>query len=180
MLESEARDRLKMLVAAGEEPALSDDEIATLLRMARVAARPAGARITAVEVVPDDYRPFVANSAYALGALAVPTLRNAHVYQVTIAGTSAAEPVWPTGTASSIASGGVTFVEAGAALWPGAWDVMRAVSEGWYVKAGKTATTYAFHGPGAEVLTRQELFDHCVRMAEMYSRKTLPPPPGAS
>ena len=62
-------------------------------------------------------RIFEASTAYVLNELVVPTQANinAHFYGVTVAGTTAAtEPVWPTGGASTVTSGGVTFTERGA------------------------------------------------------------------
>lgn len=56
--------------------------------------------------------------AYVLNELVCPSqgAQNGHYYKVTTAGTtsSSAEPTWPTGGASTVTSGGVTFTEAGA------------------------------------------------------------------
>lgn len=42
-----------------------------------------------------------------------PTTPNGHFYKVTTAGTSSTEPVWPTGSGSTVTSGTVTFTEQG-------------------------------------------------------------------
>ena len=60
---------------------------------------------------------FETSKAYALNELVIPSQakRNAHFYKVTTAGTTgAAEPTWPTGSGSTVVSGGVTFTEVGA------------------------------------------------------------------
>lgn len=57
---------------------------------------------------------FRPNFAYALGTYVHPSVFNGDYYKVTTAGTSAAEPnPWPTGLASTVISGGVTFTDIG-------------------------------------------------------------------
>jgi len=61
-------------------------------------------------------RIFETSTAYVLNELVMPTegKRNGHFYKVTTAGTSAtSEPTWPTGSGSTVSSGGVTFTEQG-------------------------------------------------------------------
>lgn len=57
-----------------------------------------------------------AAQAYEYGELVRPTAPNAHVYRVTVAGTSHAttEPAWPTTASTMVVDQGVTFQEAGA------------------------------------------------------------------
>lgn len=52
---------------------------------------------------------------YEVGDIVTPTTRNSHKYRVTTAGSSGAtEPTFPTSSAATVASGGVTFTENGA------------------------------------------------------------------
>jgi len=48
--------------------------------------------------------------AYVKGNRVEPTVANGFVYEVTVAGTSGAEPTWPTVAGQTVVSGGVTFV----------------------------------------------------------------------
>lgn len=53
---------------------------------------------------------FAGTTALALGAVVRPATRNGFVYEVTVAGTTAAaEPVWPTVAGNTVVSGTVTF-----------------------------------------------------------------------
>jgi hypothetical protein len=45
-----------------------------------------------------------------------------------------------------------------------------AVSEGWTVKAGKVASWYDASLDGSN-LSRDQVFDHCIQMAEMYGSR---------
>lgn len=57
---------------------------------------------------------FIPSGAYALGDVVQPTVNNDHAYIVTVAGTAGTEPSpWPTGSGSTVTSGGVTFQEIG-------------------------------------------------------------------
>lgn len=56
-------------------------------------------------------QPWVTLTAYAAGAIRVPTTLNGFRYRVTVAGTAAAgEPVWPTTVGTTVADGTVTWV----------------------------------------------------------------------
>ena len=75
----------------------------------------------AMEQITEDYNRqavWRATTVYAIDDLVVPTTRNAHRYRCTGAGTSgAAEPSWPTGIASTVVDGTVTWTEDTPPTW---------------------------------------------------------------
>lgn len=164
MTEAEAIERLGRLVAKDTAPTLTDAELADLLGL--------GAIADSAEHAPEaDSAEWVAGTAYAVGDTVVPTSRTGRRYIVTIAGTSdASEPSWP--ASGAIADGGVTW-ELDAAL-PAAWlptyDLAIAAAEGWRYKAGRTSDRFRFSQEG-EGYDRNQVFEHCLRMAEIYEAK---------
>lgn len=61
------------------------------------------------------YPVWESNHLYVVGDIITPTTRNSHIYRVTTAGTSgASEPVFPTGSGATVASGTAVFTEHGA------------------------------------------------------------------
>lgn len=61
------------------------------------------------------YPVWESNHAYIVGDIVTPTTRNSHIYRVTTAGTSgSSEPVFPTGSGATVASGTAVFTEHGA------------------------------------------------------------------
>lgn len=66
--------------------------------------------VTQVNVV---YPTYIASHAYVLGDRVVPTSTNTLFYEVTTAGTTGVEPVWPTAIGDTISTGTVTFTAQG-------------------------------------------------------------------
>lgn len=162
MTEAEARASLESMLDWASDPALTSAEIARLLLVAR--------RIDADGVAPDTYTVWTASTALTVGALIVPTVRNGHVYKVTVAGTTGTtEPTWPLTSGTTVTNGAVTFQESGAAPWTATWDLNSAAAAGWRLKAGKAAGRYQWSAEGMSY-ARQQTIDHCLRMAQVYSR----------
>lgn len=68
---------------------------------------------------------FQATHPYLLGQVVRPATPNGHIYEVTVAGTSAGTaPTWPTTAGSTVVSGGATFREAEASdgIYDHIWD----------------------------------------------------------
>lgn len=51
------------------------------------------------------------------------------------------------------------------------WDLNRGAALGWTRKAGKAAGNYTF-ASGGRSFARSQVFDHCIKMAQMYAKKT--------
>lgn len=63
--------------------------------------------LTVTPIVPGA---FAASTAYTLGQRVIPTAgQNGYFYEVTTAGTTGTEPVWPTTSGNTVTSGSVTF-----------------------------------------------------------------------
>ncbi len=165
LTEAEARARLERLVAHTTPPTLDAEEISALLLVAaRVDSAGALREEAGAEWAP--------STAYAVGDTVVPTSRNGVRYRVSVAGTSgAAEPAtWPvTGT---VTDGGVTWEidTATPAAWSPTYDLAAAAAEGWRVKAGLVSDRFRFADDG-DSYDRDQVFAHCVRMAEQYEKK---------
>lgn len=158
-----ARARLERMVAHDQAPTLSSAEIDDLLLMAQ--------RPDADGYVP--YSAWRASTVYTQWQYRIPTVNNGHYYTVTTAGTSAAsEPVWPTASGATVVDGGVTWRESGSYLWTPTYNLKAAAAEGWRLKAGKVASHYAISADGASA-QRQQMYEHCLRMAEQFSRGGL-------
>lgn len=162
--EAEARTRLERLVAHATPPTLDASEIsALLLSAARVDSAGASREATDAE--------WKASTAYADGDTVVPTSRNGLRYRVSVAGSSgAAEPTWA--TSGTVTDGGVTWEidTASPAAWSPTFDLAIAASEGWRVKAGLVSDRFRFADDG-DTYDRDQVFAHCVRMAEQYEKK---------
>ena len=163
MTEAEARTRLASMLAASEEPRLTQQELDELLLYARVRDRNGN--------LPDPYFAWKPSTVYRVGDRVVPTRRNGHVYEVSaIAGeskTAAAEPAFPLATGATVVDGSVTWREVGLAPWAGVWLLRRAAAEGWNRKAGKAAGNHKFTAAG-DTQSRQRIFEHCREMAKHY------------
>lgn len=165
LTEAEARTRLERLVAHATPPTLGPDEISALL----LAGARANADGTLREAIADEWKP---ETAYALGDTVVPTSRNGIRYRVSVAGESgAAEPAaWP--ASGTVADGTVTWEidTASPAAWIPTFDLAAAASEGWRQKAGLVSDRFRFADDG-DSYDRDQVFAHCVRMADLYEQK---------
>src|SRR5690349_1128123 len=111
-----ALSRLRQRCAPSVFPSIADDPLLDFLKQARLVDNDGDA--------PDDYNCWKASTAYVVGDLVVPDARNQHYYACTVAGTSgSATPNWPITSGTTIIDGGVTWQEAGEALWDGVWDI---------------------------------------------------------
>lgn len=163
LTETEARTRLERLVASATPPTLSSEVIDLLLQSARADAAGASREGTDAE--------WKAATAYADGDTVVPTLRNGLRYRVSVAGVSGAdEPAWT--TSGTVTDGGVTWEidTASPAAWSPTYDLAAAAAEGWRMKAGLVSDRIRFADDG-DSYDRDQVFAHCVRMAELYEQK---------
>lgn len=162
MTEAEAIERLSKLVAAATAPTLTSDELADLLAIGALSDS-AGSSSAENE--------WAASTAYDVGDTVVPTSRTGKRYVVTVAGTSdAAEPSWP--DSGTVADGSVTWAldTSTPAAWSPTYDLATAAAEGWRYKAGAVSDRFRFSQEG-EGYDRNQIFEHCLRMAEIYERK---------
>lgn len=159
MTETEVRALIESMTAWDTAPALSSVEVTRLVRRSRRADR--------FGIQLDLHPEWAASTAYAVGDKVYPTVRNGHVYEVTVAGTSdTSEPTWPLADDATVVDG-ATFAEAGADPWLGTYDVNAAAAEGWRWKAAKVATSFTFSSDG-QSFNRSDMVDACLAMAKTY------------
>lgn len=148
--EDQAFIRLSRMVAMDEEPVLSDQDLLRLLDKHQ-----RGSTWTAATV-------------YAFGERVIPATRNGRRYVVKTAGTSAAtEPDWPTGDYDEVEDGTVLWQEEGLD-WTDGYDLEAAAHDAWLEKAAIAASAHAF-SDGQQRFERQQLIQHCERMAARYA-----------
>lgn len=164
LTEADARTRLERLVAHTTPPTLSAEIVSLLLAGARADATGAVREGTDAEWKP--------GTAYADGDTVVPTSRNGLRYRVSVAGVSGAEEpaAWP--ASGTLVDGGVTWEidTATPAAWSPTFDLAAAAAEGWRMKAGLVSDRFRF-GDDGDSYDRNQVFEHCARMAELYDRK---------
>jgi len=151
------------MVAASSTPVLTAPEVTDLLRLAE--------RLDSAGILATSETEWAANTAVALGAVRVPSLRNGYRYEATVAGTTHAtnEPVWPIVLGGTIVDSGVTWA-AIAGAWLPTYDLNSAAAEGWRWKAAKLADRYAFGRDGAR-FDRQQAFEHALKMVDYYQAR---------
>lgn len=165
--EVDARARLVDMVAANTFPQLTTEQVDRLLRQSR--------RTDKYGWRPSWDTEWEPNIDYAVNDVVVPTIRNGHTYIVTDPGTSGAvEPTWPKTAQSTVTLDGVTYQEITEflAVWWGRWDLDRAASEGWRIKAGLVSNRHQF-GSNQGNYNPEQIFEHCNQMAEMYAARTV-------
>lgn len=160
MLESDAREMLESMSAWDSAPSLTSAQVTLLLRAAR--------RVDTDGIEPTTYDEWAVNAAYAVGDKVVPTVRNGHVYEVTVSDGAAGltEPVWPTTAGATVTLDGVTYAEAGAE-WTGTYDLNAAAAEAWRWKAGQVAGSFTF-GSDGQTFNRADMVKACLEMAKTY------------
>ena|SRR6476620_1051523 len=149
MTDSEAFQKAVEIVAvqacACDPPELSQGELEGVVKDAQIATT---------------WKP---DTAYGQGDQVVPTIPNGHLYQCTVAGTSGStEPAWNQFFGTTTTDNTVTWLEAG--LVKGYFDLDRATSNAWMLKAGKAAPLVQNSSAG-QSLASQQLFTHCRQMA---------------
>lgn len=163
MTEAEAIERLGRLVASSTAPTLTPEELADLLALGEIGDSAEHAATGDTE--------WAASTAYVLDDARVPTSRTGRRYIVTVAGSSgAAEPDWP--DSGTIVDGTVTWAldSSTPAAWLPTYDLALAAAEGWRYKAGRVSDRFRFSQEG-EGYDRNQVFEHCLRMAEIYDAK---------
>lgn len=115
---------------------------------------------------------FAASTAYAYGAVVLPSTRNGRRYRVTQGGTSGAtEPTWPTDAYGTVTSGSgspaLTFEEDGPAP-SNIYDVRRAAYEAWNLKAAKASDRVSLTSDGQSVSEHQTP-QFCLSKAQRYA-----------
>lgn len=118
---------------------------------------------------------WVHNTAYVVGNVVMPTVRNGHKYRCIQAGTSAAllvnQPDWPVGASAVITEGVsdpiLTWVEDGPELSQ-IYDVRKAIHKAWLEKAAKASLLYATSQSGSR-FEHQQVYEHCNKQAEIYA-----------
>lgn len=167
-----ARTRLEGMLQWQSVPALTSAEVDTLFDLSK--------RRDSYGTEPDDYLDWKAATAYAVGALRVPTTRNGFVYKVqSVSGTGtsgATEPVWPlvigeTVTDNAGANQIVWVCEKGAP-WIPTYDLRAAACEGWSWKAGKVASDFDVKA-GSITAFRNQVAKTCMENAKKYCRGSL-------
>lgn len=148
--EDEAFVRLARMVAMDEEPVLSDQDLLRLLDKHQRGST------------------WAAATAYAFGERVIPATRNGRRYVCAIAGVSAAtEPDWPVTDWARVEDGTVTWEEEGLD-WTDGYDLEGAAHDAWLEKAAIAASAHAF-SDGQQRFERQQLIQHCERMAGRYA-----------
>lgn len=118
---------------------------------------------------------WVNNTAYVVGNVVMPTVRNGHKYRCIQAGTSEAlladQPDWPVGASAVITEGAsdpiLTWAEDGPELSQ-IYDVRRAVHKAWLEKAAK-ASILADVSQQVGGIRSSQIYDHCIKQAERYA-----------
>lgn len=117
---------------------------------------------------------WVNNTAYVVGDVVMPTVRNGHRYRCIVAGTSEAllanEPEWPTLAGAVFTEGAsnpiLTWVEDGPEFSQ-LYDLRAAYHRGWMLKAAKASVLYETRQSQSS-FAEQQVYEHCLKMAEKY------------
>jgi hypothetical protein len=131
------------------DPALTDDQMSTLLSQAATATAWATA------------------TAYVYGQVIVPTVRNGHRYRCIDAGTSGGtEPTFPTGQGGTVTDGTCEWEECSNDIGE-LWDLRKATCEAWMLKAAMAAKRYDFESD-EQSFKREQVHEHCLEMAKQF------------
>lgn len=162
--EAEARARLERLVAHATPPTLAPLEISALLSLASLTDAAGGTLYGETA--------WQNNMSLAVDDRIVPSSRTGKIYKVTASDGAAGEnePAWP--DSGSVTLDGVTYEldAATPAGWQPTYALALAAAEGWRMKAGLVSDRFRFADDG-DSYDRQQIFEHCFRMAEQYEKK---------
>lgn len=114
---------------------------------------------------------WTAATAYAVGAVILPTARNGRRYRCVQAGTSGAtEPEWSLQIAAltSDGTGLLVWVEDGPD-WENVYDHRLAIHLAWRLKVAKAAAFYQINKGGHDNHALQQIYDHCVAEARRWA-----------
>jgi len=148
------------LTDATGDPVLTEVQLARCLKNARV-ADPLG-------YPPDDLRNWTALLEVPPGATLVPTARDGYYYYSALGGTTGeTEQEWGPGLTTPL-DGDVQWERAGYAPWGGYYDLDRAASEAWRLKASLAAKRKDVDAFGQRN-PRTSVYDHCMEQARYYA-----------
>ena len=152
MTEQDAITKLTEMVDATADPALSSDEVGSLLQES-----------LRVQI-------FAPGAYFGVGDRVLPSAANTEArgvcYVVVSPGLAAAEPGWTAAPGVTAISGTVQFRFLGP--YDGiAWDLNGAAWLGWKKKAGYAAKNFGFKDRDAQY-DRQQIYDHCLEMMNRY------------
>ena len=158
------------MVAADEEPALSDLEIR---RLFDDAARPDAAGNTRQNVATaPTWSP---STLYRVDDIVTADPAAGRWWRCVVPGTSdATQPDWPDRAGLrpylvEVHEQEVVWIDAGSS-WTPTYDLAAAAARGWELKAGKAATMYDFTTDG-QTFRRAQVIAHCRRMVRDYRRQ---------
>jgi hypothetical protein len=144
--------QLRIMLAASLDPVLEDTEIEMLLQK---------------HILPSDYSTWAPSTAYSEGQAVVPITRDGFVYEVVTAGTSGTvQPPFSDTPNESVTDG---TVEWQFSTTEEAYNLNRAASEGWRIKASKVANRYDMKND-VHTLARSQMFKHCMEMSKFFRR----------
>lgn len=159
------------------DPTALTDATAIVTLHAQTAIQPvlSSGDVTALMTAAKRASTWVHNTAYVVGDVIMPTVRNGHRYRCIQAGTSAAlaadQPEWPTWKASSITEGisdpVLTWIEDGPE-YTSIYDVRLAIHSAWMLKAAKASLLYSTRQSGSG-FEHQQIYEHAIQMAEKYA-----------
>lgn len=110
-------------------------------------------------------------TAYAVGAVILPTVRNGRRYKCVQAGTSAAtEPEWSLAIGAQVGdgTGNLVWREDGPD-WENVYDLRQAIYLAWRAKAAKAANLYQINKGGHDNHAMQQIYDHCLAEARRWA-----------
>jgi len=159
-------------------PTLSDTDQreaarAELITYGQVNASPTLGDIE-VETILDNHllaTTWVASTAYVVGDIVHPTVRNGHRYRCVVAGTSGTtEPTWRLRQAVKFTEGAsdplLMWIEDGPEFRQ-IYDIRSAIHAAWIAKAGVAALSVDMQGANGRVYASQ-VYDHCIKMADRF------------
>lgn len=122
---------------------------------------------------PDEWREWVAGTAYAVGDVVVPSDRDPKVYfTVTIAGTSDAttEPDWPATIGDTVVDNDITWEVTDMAPWTPTYNLAYGIQMGWIKKRGKLIGAYDI-ASWDQKLSRSQMIEHVKGMIQEWKAK---------
>lgn len=167
-----AMSLLTRMVAADEDPTLTQDELTTLLEVSQVIDA-AGNQPRALTTVDE----WAASTTYLAGDVIRTGQTPERYFVAAVSGRSdTVEPSWPdlSGwpvTESTVTETAVVWQDLGG-TYKQTWDLQRAAAEGWRWKAGKVANRYSFT-TDSQTFNRKELIANCLEMASRYQKRSI-------
>lgn len=140
------------MVAATQDPELTDDEIWSLLEQNQAVAQ---------------YPVWEPNTAYAVGQRVTPKPRNGLTYVVVTSGTSGVtQPAFPNLEDGTVVDGTVTWEVSTEEV---SYNLRKAAADGWLIKAGKV-TNRVDMKTEVHSLSRSQMYKMCMDQRKAYLR----------